>query len=112
MAFAHGERAARYDLAHVATRARRSSGGFVLDGDKCVVLHAPCADRLVVSARTAGNDTDADGISLFLVDAHAPGLAQNAYRTIDGMPAADIALRERAASMPTRCSAARAKRCR
>ena len=94
MAFAQVEKAARYDLAHVATRARRSGSGFVLDGDKCVVLHAPCADLLVVSARTAGNDTDADGISLFLVDARAPGLTQSAYRTIDGMPAADIKLRE------------------
>jgi alkylation response protein AidB-like acyl-CoA dehydrogenase len=93
LSFAHGERAARYDLRHVATRARREGNAYVLDGDKCVVLHAPCADLLVVSARTTGNDTDADGISLFLVDAHAPGLAQNAYRTIDGMPAADIKLR-------------------
>ncbi len=94
MSFAHSEPAARYNLAHVSTRARKAGGGFTLLGDKCVVLHAPCADHLVVSARTAGNDTDADGISLFLIDAHAPGLTQNAYRTIDSMPAADIALRD------------------
>ncbi len=30
---------------------------------------------------------------MFVVDARAPGLTQSPYRTIDGMPAADIALR-------------------
>jgi alkylation response protein AidB-like acyl-CoA dehydrogenase len=93
MAFAQTENGARYNLAHVATRARKDGSDYVLDGDKRVVLHAPCADRLIVSARTAGGDADTAGISLFVVDAHAPGLTQNSYRTIDGMPAADITLR-------------------
>ena len=50
---------ARYDLAQVGLRARREGDGFVLDGDKRVVLHGAAADVLVVSARTAGGDTDA-----------------------------------------------------
>jgi alkylation response protein AidB-like acyl-CoA dehydrogenase len=93
MAFAQSETDARYNLAHVATRARKDGSGYVLDGDKCVVLHAPCADQFVVSARTAGGDSDTMGISLFVVDAHAPGLTQTSYRTLDSMPAADLALR-------------------
>jgi alkylation response protein AidB-like acyl-CoA dehydrogenase len=93
MAFAQSERNARYNLAHVATRARKDAGGYVLDGQKCVVLHAPCADRLVVSARSSGADADEAGISLFVVDVHASGVMQTAYRTIDNMPAADIDLR-------------------
>ena len=92
VAFAQTELGARYNLAHVATRARKDGGGYVLDGDKRVVLHAPCADRIIVSARTAGGDDDASGISLFVVDARATGLIQNSYRTIDSMPAGDIAL--------------------
>ncbi|HXZ48504.1 MAG TPA: acyl-CoA dehydrogenase [Usitatibacter sp.] len=93
MAFAHGEDGARYDLAHVATRARREGAGHVLDGTKRVVLHAPCADRLVVSARVSGAAAGKAGISLFLVDAKAPGVAMSAYRTLDGMRGADVALR-------------------
>jgi alkylation response protein AidB-like acyl-CoA dehydrogenase len=92
MAFAHAERDARYDLAHVGARARRVSGGYVLDGAKAVVLHAPCADAIVVSARSAGAETDHDGISLFVVDAKNPGLALTSYRTLDEMRAADLTL--------------------
>jgi pimeloyl-CoA dehydrogenase small subunit len=90
MAFAHIERGARYDLAQVGLRARRQGDGFVLDGDKHVVLHGAAADVLVVSARTAGGDTDAQGVSLFLVDRTAPGVTVKEYRTLDELRAADI----------------------
>jgi len=92
MAFAHTERDARYDLKRVASRARRAEGGYAIDGEKRVVLHAPCADLLVISARTGGSDGDARGISLFVVDAAAKGLSMARYRTLDGCVAADIVL--------------------
>jgi len=92
LALAHGEAGSRYDLAHVATRARRAGGGWVIDGAKAVVKHAPIADRLVVSARTAGATADAAGTSLFLVDAKAAGVAMKTYRTQDGFRAADVTL--------------------
>jgi len=90
MAFAHIEPGARYDLAQVGLRARREGDGFVLDGDKRVVLHGAAADVLVVSARTAGQSTDPHGVSLFLVDKTAPGVTVKEYRTIDELRAADI----------------------
>jgi pimeloyl-CoA dehydrogenase small subunit len=90
MALAHVEKGARYDLGHVAVRARRQDDGFVLDGDKHVVLHGGAADVLVVSARTAGAPTDAQGVSLFLVPRDAPGIALKEYRTIDELRAADV----------------------
>jgi pimeloyl-CoA dehydrogenase small subunit len=90
MAFAHLERGARYDLAQVSLGARRQDDGFVLDGEKRVVLHGAAADTLVVSARTAGAATDAQGVSLFLVDRAAPGITVKEYRTIDELRAADI----------------------
>jgi alkylation response protein AidB-like acyl-CoA dehydrogenase len=93
LAFAHTERGARYDLARIAMRARRTSDGYVLDGEKRVVLHAPCAQRLVVSARTQGELAEPRGISLFLVDAGAPGVTMRRYRTIDELPAADVSFR-------------------
>src|SRR6185312_11066960 len=82
LAFAHTEDGGRYDLAHVATRAKRSGAGYVIDGVKRVVLHAPCADRLVVAARTSGGDADSEGVSLFVVDAKAPGVSMTPYRTL------------------------------
>jgi alkylation response protein AidB-like acyl-CoA dehydrogenase len=93
MAFAQTEKGARYNLAHVATKAGKSGAGYVLDGEKCVVVHGPCADKIVVSARTSGGDTDANGISLFLVDAKAAGLTMKSYRTVDELRACDIALK-------------------
>ena len=75
LAFAHGERDARHDLARVACTARKSGAAYRIDGEKQLAMHAPSADQLIVSARTAGGPTDARGISLFLVDAKAPGIA-------------------------------------
>ena len=92
LAFAHAERQARYDLTDVMTTATREGGGWVLDGAKAVVTHGDCADRLVVSARTAGERDAAAGITLFLVDAHAPGVARRGYAMRDEQRAADIAL--------------------
>jgi pimeloyl-CoA dehydrogenase small subunit len=90
LAFAHTERTARYDLAHVGTRATRSGAGFTLEGEKRAVLHGAAADTLIVSARTAGSDTDPNGIGLFLVDRAVSGLTVKDYRTIDELRAADV----------------------
>jgi len=90
MAFAHIEPGARYDLAQVGVRARRDGDGFVLDGDKRVVLHGAAADVLAVSARTGGEGTDPHGVSVFLVDRNAPGVTVKEFRTIDEQRAADV----------------------
>ena len=92
LALAQTERGARYDLQHVATRARRTGEGWVLDGEKCAVLHGSCADLLVISARTRGSPTDPHGISLFLVGRDTPGLSTQEYHTIDNLRAVDIRL--------------------
>ena len=92
MAFAQTERGARWDLRHVATRAARAGDGYVLDGEKSVVLHGGAADLLVVSARTSGGERDASGISLFLVERGAPGVSVREYRTLDNLRVADVKL--------------------
>jgi alkylation response protein AidB-like acyl-CoA dehydrogenase len=91
-AWAHGEPASRYDLAHVATRATPDGAGYVLDGAKAVVLFGAQADSLIVSARSAGAATDGEGISLFVVDRNTPGVTVRDYRTLDGLRAAEIKL--------------------
>lgn len=92
LAFAHVERQSRYDLADVATTARRDGAAWVLDGAKSVVLHGDCADRLLVTARTAGDRRDRAGIGLFLVDASASGVTRRGYPTQDGLRAAELTL--------------------
>ena len=91
-AFAHGEPAARYELAHVATRAEETEGGWRLTGRKGVVLNGDTADLLLVSARSAGAAEAESGIGLFLVEAGAAGLSRRGYPTIDGYRAAEIDL--------------------
>ena len=86
LAFAHTEAGARYDLAFVETAAKAVDGGYEISGEKKVVLHAPQADKLIVSARTAR------GIALFLAPLDAPGITLRPYRTLDGLRAADVQL--------------------
>jgi alkylation response protein AidB-like acyl-CoA dehydrogenase len=82
LAFAHHERAARNDLAHVTATAHERGGTWFVEGEKSLVLHGDCADKLVVSART-----DA-GIGLFVVD--AARVTRRGYATQDGLRAAEI----------------------
>ena len=92
LALAQTERHSRWNLADVATTARRDGSGWVLDGEKGVVLHGDSADKLVVTARTAGGQRDRDGIGVFLVDAAAPGVTRRGYPTQDGLRAAEVTL--------------------
>lgn len=90
MAFAFAEPRGRYNLADLATMATKKGGGFVLNGRKAVVFGAPQAEKLLVSARTAGARRDEKGITVFLVDKAAPGVATRDYPTVDGFRAAEV----------------------
>jgi alkylation response protein AidB-like acyl-CoA dehydrogenase len=92
LAFAHGEPAARYAANHVETRAKRDGARWRIDGFKSVVLNAASADAIVVSARTAGDAGDRNGLALFLVDRNAPGVKLRPYATQDSGRAADVTL--------------------
>ncbi|HRD95857.1 MAG TPA: acyl-CoA dehydrogenase family protein [Rubrivivax sp.] len=84
------ERAARYRLNQVTTRAALQGGAWQLDGAKCVVPAGDEADAWIVPARTAGNESDSAGIALFLVPRAAGQIT--AYATQDGARAADLRL--------------------
>lgn len=92
-ALAWTEKGSRFDLANVATTARREGEGYVLTGEKTAVIAAPWADYLIVSARTSGQPRDRSGVSLFVVDRHAANLDLRSFKTIDGRRGADISLR-------------------
>ena len=91
-AFAHTERQSRYDLYDIETRAVRDGAGWVIDGEKGVVLHGETADKLILTARVGGGRRDRDGIAAFIVDSRAAGVSRRGYPTQDGLRAAEITL--------------------
>ena len=92
LAFAHIERQARYDLADVAATAKNDGAGYVLNGEKSLVIHGDVADKLIVSARVSGEQRAQNGIGLFLIDAKADGVSRRGYPTMDGLRAAEVSL--------------------
>jgi len=92
LALACTEPQSGYDPFDVQTSATRTASGYVLNGNKAVVLNAAAADTLIVSARSAGSRTDRAGLSLFLVARSTPGLTLRPYQTIDGRRAAEVRL--------------------
>lgn len=91
---AHQEPKTRGELSHVATRAEKSGNSYVLDGHKSVIVHGGAADEFLLSARTAGEPDERDGISIFRVTPQTPGVKLTVYRTIDDLHAAEIELRK------------------
>jgi alkylation response protein AidB-like acyl-CoA dehydrogenase len=76
------EPSGRWDADGIQLAAKADGGGFVLSGTKLFVPDAHVADQMVVAARTPGSK-GADGISLFLIDARAPGITTTQLKTMD-----------------------------
>ncbi|KQN91492.1 acyl-CoA dehydrogenase [Sphingomonas sp. Leaf67] len=87
-ALAIDERAKHGDA--VAVRAERSGNGFRLVGTKQFIAHGHVADLILVIARTAGSDRDAEGLTLFALPADTPGLSANPRRLTDSSIAARL----------------------
>ena len=90
LTFAFAEPQSRYSLSDVQLSAKPNEDQFVLNGKKAVVRHASSADKIIVSARTAGGRRDKRGITLFLVDRNNPGLSRRDYRLQDDVPASEL----------------------
>ena len=93
LAFAYAEQQSRFDLDDVVTSAKKDGENFVLNGQKSMVLNAETASQIVVSARTSGGQMDQNGITLFLIDADADGVALENFPTVDGLRASEITLK-------------------
>ena len=89
---AFGEPASRFDTGDVSTTARRNGAGWRLDGRKAVVTAGPWAGHLLVTARTSGGQREREGVSLFLIDKAAAGIATRDYPTVDGRRASEVSL--------------------
>jgi alkylation response protein AidB-like acyl-CoA dehydrogenase len=96
---AHQERAARYRLNHVVTRASQGAGGWTISGAKSLVPAGDEADAFIVPARLSGADGDANGIGLFVVERAAASV--RGYPTQDGARAAELGLENAAAALIT-----------
>ncbi len=92
MAFAQAEAQSRYNLADVRATAKKDGAGWVIDGEKTLVLHGDSADKLVVVARVSGAQRERDGLGLFVVDASAPGVTRRPFIGHDDRRGADIVL--------------------
>ena len=89
-AFAYAEPQGRYNLADLVTTAKKDGAGYSISGYKAVVLGAPWAQKLIVTARTSGGQRDRDGVSVFIVDKNAAGVSTRDYPTVDGRRASEI----------------------
>jgi alkylation response protein AidB-like acyl-CoA dehydrogenase len=83
MTLAQLEPNARWDGEGVQLEAKKDGAGWKLSGTKLFVPDAHTADVLVVAARTTPGSKGADGVSLLLVDAKAPGISTTLLKTMD-----------------------------
>ncbi len=91
-AFAYSEPKSRFDLNDVSTTAKKDGSGYTLNGHKAVVIGAPFATHLIVTARTSGGQRDKSGITVFLVPKSAKGVSTRDYPTVDGLRASEVML--------------------
>jgi alkylation response protein AidB-like acyl-CoA dehydrogenase len=91
LAFEEERRFAPYACRTTARHAIHA-GGWILDGEKTFVLDGPAADLLVVVARTAGDSSDREGLTLFVVDRTTAGLTVEPLSMVDSRGAARVRL--------------------
>ncbi|MDO9246199.1 MAG: acyl-CoA dehydrogenase family protein, partial [Phenylobacterium sp.] len=72
------------------TTAKKDGAGYVLNGHKAVVIGAPYATHLIVTARTGGGQREAQGVSVFIVPKGAKGVTTRDYPTVDGFRASEV----------------------
>ncbi|MBI5941801.1 MAG: acyl-CoA dehydrogenase family protein [Caulobacterales bacterium] len=90
VAFAYAEPQGRYTWSDLKTTARKDGAGYVLNGHKAVVIGAPWATHLIVTARTGGGQRDESGVSVFIVEKGAKGVVTRDYPTVDGQRASEV----------------------
>jgi len=89
-AFAYSEPKSRFDLNDISTTAKKDGASYTLNGHKAVVIGAPFATHLIVTARTSGAQRDANGITVFLVARNPKGVTTRDYPTVDGLRASEV----------------------
>ena len=70
--------------------AKKTGGGYALNGKKVFVQDGGSADLLVVAARTSGKASEKNGITLFLVPGNASGLKRTKLKSVDSRGVANL----------------------
>ena len=86
------EESHRHNPYNIATSASSSANGFELSGKKTFVLDGHIADKLIVVARTSGEQQARAGLTLFMVDRDAPGVSITRTIMADSRNAANVSL--------------------
>jgi alkylation response protein AidB-like acyl-CoA dehydrogenase len=81
---------AKHRPLQTSMQAVRAGNGFRLNGAKAFVVDGHTADLLIVAARSAGAAGERDGLTLFLVDPKANGVAIERTAMVDAHNAARI----------------------
>lgn len=98
LAFGQAEPQARFAIDDVTTQATRTGDDWRISGCKDVVLGAPWADVLLVTARIAGGPRDRAGIGVFVVPVKSAGLSSVDFQTLDGGRAGRLTFKDVAAT--------------
>lgn len=87
----------RHNPDRVETTATAQGESYVLNGRKSFVMEGMAANTLILNARTSrgekgerGKEKREEGISLFVVDAQAPGISKQKLSTVDSRGYANI----------------------
>jgi alkylation response protein AidB-like acyl-CoA dehydrogenase len=81
---------AKHRPLQINLQAVRSGNGFRLNGAKAFVVDGHTADLLIVAARSGGSAGERNGLTLFLVDPKAKGIAIERTAMVDSHNAARI----------------------
>ena len=84
----------RHAPAATAFEATSTDRGVRLEGSKTFVVEGMAATSFIVAARTSGNPGDANGITLLLVPASAPGITRERLSTVDSRGYANLTFKE------------------
>ncbi len=80
----------KHNPRNTALKAEKSGAGYALSGSKTFVLDGHVADAFVVAARTSGAAGDLAGLTLFVVEAQAPGVSVERVAMVDAHNAARV----------------------
>lgn len=94
LAMAYQEKGGRYDITRIKTSAKKTTNNYLLIGEKTQVLDGFGADAIIVSARTSGEDGEAEGITLFLIPAGTPGMTVTRQWRLDSRNVALVQLKD------------------
>ncbi len=81
---------AKHHPEKIAMTAARAGNAFKLNGAKTFVIDGHVANLLIVAARTSDKPGDRAGLTLFIVDASAPGVRAERTSTVDSHNAARL----------------------